>query len=163
MLRDRMPMILDLALSWCKAKGRWIDHVYEYVIKRYPQQKRGTAVKTVLGIKQQFKRQEIYDYFRYVKLMDVNKNQMFSIPKDDLFMRFYDTIDWDNIEDEDMYQYWKTVNDWVVWFRTTYAKIEDTYSHSLHLGIDRDTIIASLMTKYGMNKKLTLYIINSIK
>lgn len=162
MIRDRMPRIIDLALMWCKAKGRWIDHVYENIVKKYPQDKRSTAVKIVLGIKQQYKRQEIYDYFRYVKLMPVKPEQMYAIPKDDLFMPFKDTINWQSLDPE-MYEYWKSVVAWVNWFRTQHMCIEDTYRHSLSFGNDLETTKSILMSKYNMNKKLTDYIIKSFK
>lgn len=162
MLRDRMPEIIDLALKWCNAKGRWIDHVYENIVKKYPKEKRGTIVKIILGIKQQYKRQEIYDYFRYVKGIDVPKNIMYTIPKDDLFMPFKDTINWQSL-DKSMYYYWETIVEWVEWFKTTHIAIEDTYKHSLNFGNDEETSKSIIMSKYQLNNKLANYLINSFK
>ena len=35
MLRDRVPLFVDLALKWCKAKEIWINHVYNNFINIY--------------------------------------------------------------------------------------------------------------------------------
>lgn len=162
MLRDRMPRVINLALKYCKAKERWIDNVYDFVIKKYPIEKRSTIVKIVLGIKQQYTRQEIHDYFRYVALIPTTKEQMYSIPKNELFMRFRDTIDWRHL-DPHMYLYWTTVVEWVEWFRTVYVAIQDTYEHSLSFGNDEITTRTILKDKYGINDNLVEYLIKSFK
>lgn len=162
MLRDRMPFVIDLALRWCNAKGRWIDHVYANTIKKYPQDKRGVIVKMVLGLKQQYTRMEIHDYFKYVKMMPVTKEMAYSIPKDDLFIRFEDTINWDACDDE-MRTYWKTIVDWVKWFRTCHIPIKSMYENSLSFGNDEETTKLLIMSKFKINRKLTDYIINSFK
>lgn len=160
MIRDRMPKMYDLALRWCKAKDRWINHVYENIVKKYPVAKRGTIVKILLGIKQQYTRMEVYDYFRYVKLLPVTKDMAYNIPKDDLLMKFKDTIDWKSL-DKDMYQYWQSVNSWVEWFRTTYIAMQSTYESAKSWGIDEITIKTILMDKYHLTSKLADYIIKS--
>ena len=165
MLRDRMPKMLDLALRWCKAKGRWIDYVYDNQIKKYPMEKRSVLVKTILGIKQKYKRQEIYDQIRYTEFKPVTMEQVNKIPKSELYMRFNDTIDWSrlSLEDPDMYRYWKIVADWVDWFSKSYTYIQDTYDHSQSWKMDNDDICPILMSKYGIDRKLTEYLIKSFK
>lgn len=165
MLRDRMPEILNLALCWCKAKQRWIDYVYENIVKKYPKEKRSIVVKTILGIKQQYKRQEVYDQIKYSELKPVTKEQVNQIPKSELYMKFADTINWQKllIEDPDMYQYWKTVADWVDWFSKSYIPIKDTYDHSQSWRMNSDEIYPILMSKYGITKKLTMFLIKSFK
>lgn len=165
MLRDRMPKMLDLALRWCKAKGRWIDYVYDKQIKKYPMEKRSMAVKSILGIKQHYKRQQIYDQIRYGELKPITMEQVESIPKSELYMKFRDTIDWSAllVEDPDMYQYWKDVACWVDWFSTSYIPIQDTYDHSQSWSMSNDDIVPILMSKYGISRKLTEYLIKSFK
>jgi hypothetical protein len=165
MLRDRMPQMLDLALRWCKAKDRWINYVYDNTVKKYSQNKRSIAVKTVLGVKQKYKRQEIYDQLRYVEFKPVTKEQVDKIPKSELYMKFSETIDWQKLskEDPDMYTYWKAVADWVDWFSKSHANIEDTYKHSQGWKLDKDEIVPILMAKYNINRKLTEFLIKSFK
>lgn len=165
MLRDRMPLVLDLALRWCKAKNRWINYVYDNTIKKYSESKRSTVVKTILGIKQQYKRQQIYDQIKYSELKPVTKEQVNQIPKSELYMRFKDTIDWQklSVEDPDMYSYWKVIADWVDWFSKSYTSIESTYNHSKQWKLDKDEVIPILMAKYGIDRKLTEFLIKSFK
>ena len=165
MLRDRMPQMLDLALRWCKAKQRWIDYVYGNYVKRYPQNKRSVAVKTVLGVKQKYKRQEIYDQIRYVEMKPVTKEQVDKIPKSELYMKFSETINWQKLstEDPDMYAYWKNVADWVDWFSKMHIYIEATYKNSQRWKLEGDDIIPIIMSKYQIDRKLTEYLIKSFK
>ena len=165
MLRDRMPQMLDLALRWCKAKDRWINYVYDNTVKKYSKEKRSTVVKIILGIKQQYKRQEIYDQIRYSELKPVTKEQVNQIPKSELYMKFTETINWQKLSvgDPDMYAYWKVIADWVDWFSKSYTYIEDTYKNSQGWKLDKDEIVPILMAKYNINRKLTEFLIKSFK
>jgi hypothetical protein len=164
MLRDRMPEMLDLALRYCKAKNRWIDYVYDNMIKREPQNKRSNAVKTILGIKQQYKRQYIYDQIRYSELKKITKEQVQNIPKSELYMKFNETINWEKLScDSSMYNYWKDVSEWVDWFSKSYIPIKDTYDHAKSWNMEDKIIIPILMNKYGINRKLTEFLIKSFK
>ena len=165
MIRDRMPLMLDLALKWCKAKERWINYVYDNVVKRYPKDKRSIVVKQILGIKQRWKRQEIYDQLRYVEFKSVTKEQIENIPKAELYMKFADTIDWAKLskEDPDMYTYWQIIAGWVNWFSTTHSVAKDTYDYSKKWGMTDEDIIPILMSKYGIDRKFTDFLIKSFK
>lgn len=166
MIRDRMPLMLNLALKWCKAKERWIDYVYDNVIRKYPENKRSIVVKQILGIKQRWKRQEIYDQIRYSELEPITMDQINKIPKSELYMKFSDTIDWSTLynEDRDMYDYWKVIAEWVNWFSTEYTSIKSTYSHALRWGMStKDDIKPILMSKYQIDGKLADYLIKSFK
>lgn len=165
MLRDRMPKILDLALRYCKAKERWIDYVYNNMVKKMSKEKRSTVVKKILGIKQQYKRQEIYDAVKYGELKPITMEQVNSIPKSKLYMNFSETIDWQKlyVEDPDMYEYWKIVASWVDWFSTSHISIQDTYDHCRSWSMSHSEIVGILMSKYGIDKKLTEFLIKSFK
>lgn len=95
MLRDRCPAVIDLALRWCKAKTKWLDHVYQHFINIYVlKEERYEATRIILGIS--------------------GKYRNFDFEK---------TIDWDNIDSEEE-EYWKTILGWVNWFRNRHAAIE---------------------------------------
>lgn len=165
MLRDRMPKMLDLALRWCKAKNRWIDYVYDNTIRKYPPNMRSVVVKKILGIKQQYKRQEIYDHVRYTEFKPVTMDQVNSIPKSELYMKFSDTIDWNklSLEDTNMYNYWKDVASWVDWFSTSHMTIESTYLYWLGWNVSDEEMIDIIVSKYEIDKKLAKYLIKSFK
>jgi len=165
MLRDRMPKMLDLALRHCKAKQRWIDYVYENFVKRCQREKRSTVVKKLLGIKQQYKRQEIYDNLRYVEFKNVTMEQINSIPKSALYMSFSETINWQklSVEDHDMYEYWKVVAGWVEWFSKMHIPVKDTYDHCNSWNMSHGEIVGVLMSKYGITRNTAEFIIKSFK
>lgn len=165
MIRDRMPLMLDLALKWCKAKERWIDYVYNNIVKRYPENKRSIVVKQILGIKQRWNRQEIYDQIRYVEFKPVTKEQVDKIPKSELYMKFSDTINWSKLlkEDPNMYEYWQAVASWVDWFSTTHLSAENTYHLSKKWAMSTDDVKPILMSKYGIDSKFADYLIKSFK
>ena len=97
MLRDRTSKMqaVDLALKYCGAKTRWIDHVYRYFIGIYTSKKeRNQATRIALGIS--------------------NKNRFFDFGK---------TISWDNL-DGDEHEYWSTVGEWVEWFQKNLLSVE---------------------------------------
>lgn len=89
MIRNRISNMpdIDLALKWCKAKERWINHVYDSFINIYVEkQDRYEATRIILGIS--------------------SKNQEFN---------FHSTIDWDNLDDYDR-AYWEIIEGWISWF-----------------------------------------------
>ena len=165
MLRDKMPEMLDFALRYCNAKSRWIDYVYDNSIKKYSKKDRSVAVKVILGIKQKYKRKELYDKIRYdmFKPMKITKEQVDAIPKSELYVSFKQTIDFDKLsrDDPDMYQYWKDVASWVDWFSTTYISVKDTYLHAKKWQLKRSEITESLMAKYSIDKRLVDFLIKT--
>lgn len=165
MLRDRMPKVLDLALRWCKAKERWIDYVYDNVIKRTSKEKRSDTVKIILGIKPKWKRQEIYDQLRYSEFKQVTMAQVWKIPRSKLYLDFYDSINWVTLSnnDPDMYNYWMTIAEWTDWFSKSYLSVKSTYDHSRHLGLSDNDIAPLLMGTYEINRKLADFLIKSFK
>lgn len=130
MLRDRCPQTLNFALKWCKAKDKWIDYIYYTHIKRYPQNRRSSAVKMVLGIKNIVTRREIYDHYRYVQFnKNITWDSVLTIPNEALKMSFGQTIDYETLYEKDIeeYKYWKWVEQWVNWFRKNFIYIENCY------------------------------------
>lgn len=111
MLRDRLPKTVDIALKWCKAKERWINHTYDNVIGIFSENKeKDNATKVILGISTRYKS---FD--------------------------FHKTIMWDNMTDLEI-SYWKNVESWVNWFRTNYIYIQNEVNNSLILGVEINVI-----------------------
>ena len=51
MLRDRLPVYVDIALKWCHVKELWINHVYNSQINIYTDKpERYNATRIVLGL-----------------------------------------------------------------------------------------------------------------
>nr|DAS39447.1 MAG TPA: hypothetical protein [Caudoviricetes sp.] len=107
MLRDKLPKTVDIALKWCKAKERWINHTYDNFIGIFSENKeKDNATKVILGISTRYKS---FD--------------------------FHKTIMWDNMTDLEI-SYWKNVESWVNWFRTNYIYIQNEVNNSLILGVE---------------------------
>lgn len=117
MLRDRCPEVINFALKWCKAKQRWIDHVYDCFIRIVGEEVRdGKVVKTKKDNKKQTTR----------ILLGIKKGK----PRN---FAFEETIDWENLTPEET-QYWNWVLGWIKWFSVQYAYIENDYSVSRKTG-----------------------------
>ena len=98
MLRDRVPLLVNLALKWCKAKECWINHVYDNFVNIYvDKEQRYEATRIVLGISGKYRNFE-----------------------------FNKTIAWDNLTDEET-KSWKTVENWVKWFQNCAMEIKEEY------------------------------------
>ena len=91
--------------------------------------------------------------------MDVTKEQMLNIPKDDLFYKFKDSIQCTH--GTDSYEYWLRINEWVEWFRIMHIKVQSSYEHSLSFGNDKRTTKSLIMSKFGLDSKLADYLIKS--
>lgn len=121
MLRDRCPKLVSYALKWCKAKEKWLDHVYNNWIWIYSSnEERYGAAKAILGI-------------------DGKKMQF----------NFVDTILWDNMSSEEK-DYWTKVCGWVSWFQQKYAYIKNTYDILNSTGKDISTIKLRIIHDYLM-------------
>lgn len=98
MIRNRISNMreIDLALKWCKAKERWIDHVYNCFINIYTKKEdRYEAVRIILGIS-----------------------------KKDRKFNFHSNIHWDNLDNYDRI-YWESIESWVNWFTENLNNVEN--------------------------------------
>ena len=102
MLRNRVPLVVDIALKYCKAKDRWINHVYDNYIKMFVEKNdRKHVTRILLGIQK-------------------GKSKNFN---------FHNTIFWDQFGlSNDEIKYWNWVESWVNWFEKTYLYIENAYN-----------------------------------
>lgn len=120
MLRDRLPLYVSDALKWCKAKEAWLDHVYKNFIWLYKDNKERLAqARLALGYKEHLPRE----------------------------FKFEDTIDWENLNDEEM-KHWENVRKWVSWFTKTVPNIEDDYISLKRKGKTIIEIKQELMLKW---------------
>ena len=139
MLRDRVPLLVDLALKWCKAKECWINHVYDNFINIYTDKdQRYEATRILLGISSKY------------RTFDFSK-----------------TILWESLTNEET-KTWEKVTDWVKWFQNEATIIKDEYdknkniydySHLIEYLADNFVITNDKNTAY----KLVEFIINSYK
>ena len=134
MLRDRCPEVIDYALKWQKAKGKWIDHAYNYFVKLY-----GDEIDKDNKVTRSAK-----DNKRHVinLLLGIKKGKPRAFD-------FSKSIDWDNLAEEEV-AYWKRVVSWVNWFRTNYAYIENTYNISKQAGKNDVDIQVEIIHGYLM-------------
>lgn len=87
MIRDRVPDTVDAALKWCKAKNKWVEHVYyHFVWFLVDKEDRNCQVRSLMGLAK---------YSRG--------------------FNFDDTIDWYNLDKEEA-EYWSSIKKWVNWF-----------------------------------------------
>lgn len=98
MLRNRVPLLIDAALKYCKAKECWINHVYDNFINVYAdKEQRYEATRIALGISGKYRN---FD--------------------------FHKTIAWDNLDKEET-ENWESVEEWVIWFQEHAMDIKNEY------------------------------------
>ena len=144
MLRNRLPYVVDLALKWCKAKDKWLDHVYKNFIGiLLDDADRKKVTRTILGI---------------------NKGK----PR---HFNFHQSILWEDFSmTKEEREYWTWVEGWVSWFRSTYGWIECKYKN-LHTTeeYDEEVFIETLKRTYFANmapeeqEKIAKYIVKSLQ
>ena len=98
MLRNRVPLLIDAALKYCKAKECWINHVYDNFINIYAdKEQRYEATRIALGISGKYRN---FD--------------------------FHKTIAWDDLNKEET-ENWESVEEWVLWFQNHAMDIKNEY------------------------------------
>lgn len=145
MISDNIPKVWDLALRWCHCRQYWIDTAYDNYVGRYNDDYRTTRQKNKL------KADEVK---RITRKMKVNGKHM----------RFSDTVNLDPVEmDKDLYEYWSSINKWVLWFEKNYLLVKQDVETQTLKGSSAEDIIEYINEKYNMNDiKLANYIINGI-
>lgn len=94
MLRNRIPIELDLTLKWCKCKTQWVNYVYSEFVQIFSDKKeRDKTIRYIL------KKKIMPDpYGTYKDKFD-----------------FHGCINWDWLDKNDE-EYWRTVEEWFNWF-----------------------------------------------
>lgn len=139
MLRDRLPKTIDIALKWCKAKEKWIDHTYHNFVQFLSDKEdRDEATRIILGISKKYRE---FD--------------------------FHKSIMQDNLSEEETH-YWQNVETWVNWFRVKYIYVQNEYNNSLSLGLNIYTIKQKIKKNFlsSLNEewqeKLCNYLISTL-
>lgn len=134
MLRDRIPLMPNLALKWCKAKDKWINHTYDNFVNIFKDKiLRKEATQMILGVKKGY-------YFEFEK-----------------------TIMWENL-DEDEYHYWKVISGWINWFCKMYQFVENDYKIYIGKGILSEEEIQNIICQhYSLNAKFYKYLMKCFK
>jgi hypothetical protein len=142
MLRNRVPKVVGYALKWCKAKERWLDHVYNNFVGIYVHKKdRKSAARTCLGIRE-------------------------GKPK---WFEFHESIMWDQFGmSEDEKEYWLWVEGWVNWFKKNFQVINNDYKTSKMVG--KENMFKDRLREYylkntdeGEREKLVNFIMNCLE
>lgn len=150
MLRDRMPLNLDFALRWCKAKDKWINLVYEEYIKPLEREKRSVAVKRALRLRPAYSNGYIFaqlwrtgmKYNKINKIIDDKK-----VLNELRMLDFRETIPWSKLDEEETNK-WNAVATWVSWFRNNGANICNTYEVYNSLGESRFDIQIRIIKQF---------------
>lgn len=160
MLRDRMPLMMSLALIYCKAKSRWIDYVYDKFIKRCSKHEKSIEVKRILGLKKKdlFEVVDKYFYLPMAIYGYKNKKKLPDLRKSNMYYTFADSIIWNELNSDD-HEYWKIVTGWVNWFSIMYQYVENDYRISKTVGKSLDEIKDELMEKYSIDEHAINYLI----
>ena len=159
MLRDRMPATVDLALKYCKAKTAYVDYLYdEYISNVSSKERKSRLVKELLGLKKAYDLDTVISTFRMF-----GRIQTKEIPNDSLYLTFRETFDWAKLAlgDPDVFKYWKSVADWVDWFKKQYSYIENTFKTSQMTGKTEDECKSEIIRRYSLNENLANYLKNS--
>lgn len=117
MLRDRISdmQAVDLALKWCKAKTRWIDHTYEHFIKCYvDKEERYEATRIILGLSSKYRN-----------------------------FNFHNTIAWENLSEEEI-KYWEVIESWVTWFQNNLLFIQQDIENGYTISMLNEKYTKSL-------------------
>jgi hypothetical protein len=119
MLRDRLPLLINLALKWCKAKECWINHVYDNFINVFTEKdQRYEATRIVLGISSKYRN---FDFKK--------------------------TIAWENLTKEEA-DSWEAVRSWVTWFQNYAPQIKDRYDEYKHIYNDHTRLVQYIVDNF---------------
>lgn len=140
MLRDRLPVYVDIALKWCHVKELWINHVYNSQINIYADKlERYNATHIVLGLS--------------------SKERIF---------KFEESIDWVWASEEEKERMRPAIG-WVNFFKYYFPYIENAWKINLSLGKTEQEFIQELSSGYLKNvsesikDKLAKFITNYLK
>lgn len=133
MLSDRLPLTVNMALLWCKAKTRWIDYVYDtYVRIMVHKCDKTSVVKNILGI---YKHKYHFD--------------------------FANTIEWQELNENDL-KYWKSVEKWVTWFKETGKYFENHINSMKQKNLSFNDAVIDFSKEFKLqDMKLVTFILNS--
>lgn len=144
MISDRIPPIWDMTIRWCKCRNRFIEHVYDRVVRLYRNDVMHTRKERAKLISKELKEDlnpTITDFREVVRL-----KYLFA---------------YGNIID---YQYWKSVADWNQFFATHVQYIKNTCLIAKKTkGTKHDELVKEISERYNIDLKLADYILTYLK
>lgn len=158
MLRDRIPQTWSLALKYCKAKGKWIEYVYTRHIKPLDESCRRNKVLELCGARPFISRGNLCAMARTFGKLHPNKPDP-HVDMSKFKLKFDDTIMFKEL-DAEWKLYWIRVSDWVNWFTTTYAYIENAYKTWTRTDEEFERYLGA---KYTVGKDLAKYLLKCLK
>ena len=143
MISDRIPPVWDMTIRWCKCRNRFIEYVYDNVVRPY----RTSAVHSKKE-KAKLISKQLKDKLnpKLTKFKDV--------------LRLTMLFTYDRTED---FNYWKVVADWNDFFATKTLYIQNSCVHLRSRGATTKEIIEEISKRYKIDSKLAEFIIKTLK
>lgn len=164
MIRDRLPIHVDIALQICKCKNKYVEHIYDRFVKCVPVNQRSLAVKQALGLKQAVTTEDIRVWsWSHGNFFKQKNYDIHNIPREMLFHTFWTSIDWDSLDKETFIRFSAT-EQWVRYLKQMYPVFENIYK--INFGVLYRTCaqtIAEIHEKYHLDPKIIRIILKHIK
>lgn len=143
MINDRIPLIWDIGLRWCRCKTAWIEYVYNDCVKKYENDVMHNDYQKKRLKEAEIKRScNAHNGFKY----SLNLETMIQIS-------------------EEKYIFWKNVVKWVNWFSKHYeyiamaAEIENSTNNT-----SENELINYINDRFNLNDiNLSKFIIKEVK
>lgn len=137
MIRDRIPIVWELALKYNKCKKIYVDRVYYCYIKRYNNHWNKKEINKMKS--------------------DTIKNLMNPAKTE-----FIDTVNVDIVKNKEEYEYWTNIASWVKWFARNsmyiFQEIKD-----LEITKNDDEISEIISKKFSLDTKLSQFLVKHKK
>lgn len=132
-ISDNIPQKWDMALRWCECRTTWIEHVYSFCIMSLSKNKEKTDT---------------------VKILTGRMEDNLGVKH-----KFKDSIDWDNLSEEET-EVWEGVVEWVNWFTSNGALIDDNIKSYSRRNLSFDDAATTLNYDMGLEDiKLAKFIL----
>ena len=143
MISDRIPSVWDMTIRWCKCRNRFIEYVYDNVVRPYKTDVMHSRKEKAKLISKQLKDElnpmstSFRETVRLTKLLTYNKTEDFN--------------------------YWKVVADWNDFFATRALYIKSSCIHSRSRSATTKELIVEISERYEIDPKLAEFIIKTSK
>lgn len=143
MISDRIPSVWDMTIRWCKCRKRFIEFVYDNIVRPYN--------NDVMHTKKE--RAKIIS-----KLLKEELNPMSTSFRE--VVRLKKLLQYNQIIE---FQYWKSVADWNDFFATRALYVKNSCQISRKTrGATTEELVKEVAENFGMDSKLAEYIIKSL-
>lgn len=143
MISDRIPPVWDMTIRWCKCRNRFVEYVYNNVVRPTRTDVMHTRKEKAKLVPQRIKDElnpKLTSFREAVRLMGL--------------------LNYNKTED---YNYWKVVADWNDFFATRALYIKNSCVHLRSKGATTKELIAEISERYGIDSKLAEFIIKTFK